>query len=257
MRALGLGVAVLVASCAGVRPPGRAPGAPEPPLPPAPAEVRTYRPERRLVIRQPSDVPRGVGRLYREGNRWVWDGEGRWRLDGSRLRGDCSQAENQEALMTVWLPRFTLKGFRIYESKNGLVFKGDYARITDCVFEKICEDAINPKDCAHGVVERCEFAQAEDKVLQLNRCQEWEIRHNVFRQARNAVRAMGSSVRRAEGNRFYNVDTAYHATRRTGRIVVDATSDVYVNVRQRYKTDGRGTVWRVARPGSEARAPAP
>lgn len=242
MQALVIGVALLVASCAGMRPQHGGTLAPEPPLPPTPAEVRTYRPERRLVIRRPSDVPSGVGRLYRQGSRWVWDGGGRWRLDGSRMRGDCSQAEHQEALMTVWLPRFTLKGFRIHESKNGLVFKGDYARITDCVFEKICEDAINPKDCAFGLVERCEFAHAEDKVIQLNRCRDWEIRHNVFRQARNAVRAMGSQVRLAEGNRFYNVDTAYHATRPEGLILVREAGEVYANVKQRFKTDGWATV---------------
>lgn len=232
-------------ACSALRPAGPPPVS-EPPLRAAPAVVKTYQPAQRITIRSRADIPRGVGRVYREGRQLVWDGQHRWRLDGGLLRGNCDQAESQEALLEVRMPRFTLKNFRIHESKNGLAFKGDHSRIIGCVFEKICEDAINPKDCAGGLVERCDFAHAEDKVIQLNRCAGWIIRDNIFRQARNAVRAMGSEVVLAEGNRFYNVDTAYHSTRPTGFIHVQADTDLYAGVKTRYKTEGDGAVIRVA-----------
>lgn len=209
----------------------------------APAQARTFRPREAVVIRRASDIPQGVGRVYREGGQWVWDGGHRWRLDGGLLRGNCDQKENQEPLLRVFLPRFTLKNFFIYESKNGLLFDegADRGQIIGCIFEKICEDAINPRNNNNGLVERCEFAAAEDKVIQLNNCRGWTVRGNTFRSARNAIRAMGSGVR-AENNRFFNVDTAYHATRWNGHIRVTPGADEFNGVKTRYKAEDGGRV---------------
>lgn len=221
-------------------------------------QVRTFRPREVIVIRRASDIPKGVGRVYCEGSQWVWDGEHRWRLDGGLLRGNCDQKENQEALLRVFLPRFTLKNFFIYESKNGLLFDegADRGQIIGCIFEKICEDAINPRNNNNGLVERCEFATAEDKVIQINNCRGWTVRDNTFRRARNAIRAMGSGVR-AENNRFYNVDTAYHATRWNGHIRVVPGSDEFNGVKTRYKAEDGGRVTTLPDESLLAGTPAP
>ena len=203
---------------------------------------KTYAPKDTIVLRSVADWPDGVGTIRKEHGQTVIDGGQVWRISGSKMPGKSDQKESNEPVIRIQMPNVTLRGFEIYESKDGITTNKPGTVFEDLIFLKICEDAINPMAGSDGgSVRRCYFKGAYDKTLQWNAAKDVHITNNVFIGGINAIRLMGTSSDDVEANRFYGNETAIQVTRK-GVLNVRPAINLFYGVGQKFKTEDGGVI---------------
>ncbi len=82
-------------------------------------------------------------------------------------RGDCSQKEGMPPMFTITAPDVTLKNAVVVGAPDGIHICSARVTLENLTFPKVCEDAVTFKRGARrATVRDCQFAGAEDKVIQ-------------------------------------------------------------------------------------------
>ena len=225
---------------------------PEPPLR-AQAIEQVFVVPKRLKITRPEDWPQGWGKTYYEGKYFVIDGMDRCMLDGSRLHGNMNQDEHQESIAYFYMDNLIFRRWRIVNCKESIHYYGNHQFHQDNVHVNVGEDAVSAIDtCRNLSIIGNDFAgdRRYDKIIQLNAGKGHIIQNNTFRRCMNAVRAMDAQVY-SRNNQLFNVDMAYYATRKNGRITFEPFTERYENVKTMELVDGGGIVTAVGADGKK------
>jgi hypothetical protein len=103
-------------------------------------------------------------------------------------KGDCSQTESMEPIISVQGNGVTVRNAFIVSSPDGIHVSGKDAVIENMIFPKVCEDAITANGADRLVIRHCAFRGAEDKAIQLNSGKDILIEDCYFEDCSKPVR---------------------------------------------------------------------
>lgn len=200
------------------------------------SNAKVYKPTGSWNIRSESDIK--IGKATRKNGIIIWDLQGGI-LDGSKQKGQCNQAENQEPIFRARISLLVRNGF-IRNGKNAATFYAKNSGVDKVTWLNVCEDAVATSKGAYGFsITNSEFINhvKGDKTIQLNEAKNAIIRNNRIFSGRTCMRLGDSNisstndVARVENNEFIGCDTGLNAE----KVTVIMKGNVFERVRLEWK----------------------
>jgi hypothetical protein len=120
----------------------------------------------------------------------VIDGAGKMKLLWTG-KGDCSEKENQPAIIKVTGSNNVLQGFSMAWSPDGIHLLGNNNTVERVVWDKVCEDALTNRGNGN-VVRRSTFNKSQDKCITTTG--QLRVEDSVFK---DCARSIGSCAEKA------------------------------------------------------------
>ena len=175
----------------------------------------------------------------------VWDLKGGI-LDGKNQKGDQSQNEYQEQLLSDRTPLNIKNGF-VTNNKDAMNFTAPKSGVIKMTWLNVGEDAVSTSRGAQNfTIEDCEFINKKsgDKSIQMNEAEGLRMFNNLIYSGITCARIGDSGINKPSdtayvgGNKFVSCDTAYNISSITVR---SEKKDSYENVRLEKKFDNGGS----------------